>query len=134
MSSADSGPAVSAPVGLLLVANAVLFALGAMLHGGAELGAVSEPASVPAMALEVASTLLLALATIGLFTPAEWARRVARFANTFAIVTVVAVSMLLGLDGERSSASMKAMQVLRVVFATVSLLMLYHQAQRRTSY
>jgi hypothetical protein len=118
--------AISLPVVILAIANAVLFALGALLHVGLRVMPIDEPVAIPVTVLEALGGLLLALAAIGSFTSAAWSRRVARFANTFAIVVVLAVAMLLALDGERSAAPIKTMQVLRVVFASVSLLFLYH--------
>lgn len=131
METHEPAPAVTPPVVVLAILNALLFAAGALLHIGIGIGPIDEPASRPAMMLEVAGAIFLGLATMGVFTAASWARRLATFANTFALVAVVAVSMLLGLDEERSAAGLKFIQVLRVVCASASLLILYHSGQDR---
>jgi len=124
---------LSIPVVMLAVANAVLFAVGALLHSGVPIGPIEESVNVAVTGLEAIGGLLLVLATIGLFTAADWSRRLARFANTFAIASVAAVAMLLALDDDRSAAPVKAMQVLRVLFASVSLLLLYHNGRNQAA-
>lgn len=79
MTSPHAAPAVTAPVAVLAILNAALFAIGAMLHVGVAIGPIAEPVSVPAMMLEVVTTIVLALATMGIFTAASWARRLASF-------------------------------------------------------
>jgi hypothetical protein len=128
--SEDPSAPVTRPVAVLAFVNALSFATGALLHAGVQIGAMEEPIVRPAMVLQVVAAILLMLVTMGAFTDAPWARRLGRFANTFALVTVAAVAMLIGLDGARNSAGLKAMQVIRVILAAASLLTLYHSGQR----
>ena len=130
--SSEQPRAVPIPVVMLALANAVLFGLGSGLHLGVEMVAVDEPETMTGAGLEMAATGLLAAGALGAAADAKWGRKVVGFANTFAIVAVAAVAMLLGLDDVRSSGLVKAMQVLRVAFATLSLLMLYHSGRRGT--
>ena len=133
MATEHRAPVVSAPTAVLMIVNAALFAIGALMHIGVAIGPIEEPASAPAMMLEVVATIVLGLATMGIFTSATWARRLASFANTFALVAVAAIAMLLGLDQERSAAELKFIQVIRVVLAATALLLLYQTGQRAQS-
>lgn len=121
-------PAVPIPVGMLAMANAAMFAIGALLHGGIAVVPVDEPELMGTMMLEAGCALLLVVAVGGMFTDAQRARRWAAVANTCVIVAVIAVAMLLGLDDLQSSSFVKTMQLLRLVFAVLSLLILHHSA------
>ena len=118
---------------MLALANAALFLAGGLLHAGVEIAPVAEPPLGSAVALELAAVGLLGAASLGAVVNAAWARAWMRFANLFALVAVAAVAMLLGLDGERSTGLVKGMQLLRVIFAALSLLMLYHAGHGRSA-
>lgn len=129
MDSIPRHPAVSPPVAILTSVNAVLFAIGAILHIGVSMGALDEPVSVPVMILEIVCAMVLGLATMGIFTRAAWARRLAVFANAFAIVGVIGIVLLAGVDTMRIFSGGNLVKAARLILAAVSLMLLYRPAR-----
>lgn len=131
MDSTPRFPAVTPPVAILTIVNAVLFAIGALLHIGVQVGPLDEAVSVPVMILEISGSMILGLATMGIFTGAAWARRLAAFANAFAILAVVAIVMLVGVDTMRVFSGGNLLKAARVILAAISLVLIYQPGRAR---
>lgn len=127
--TAAGGGQVSLPLVMLALANAALFALGAWWHAGLPFGEIAEPLRLVTTVLEAAAALLLLGAGAGTLLSAPWAFRHAAFAHCFALVVVLASGMLLALDHAPSSPSFRTMQILRVVFAGLCLVLVSQSAR-----
>jgi hypothetical protein len=123
-----SNHSVSGPVALFTYLNGALFGLGAITHIGVPIGPLQEPAVVPAMMIEALCTIVIAVATMGFFTRAAWARRLALFSHSFALLGSAMVAVILALDAEGTSGAGKVLQTFRAAVALVCVVML---ARRR---
>jgi len=123
-----SNHSVSGPVALLTYFNGVLFGFGAITHIGVPIGPWQEPTVVPVMMIEALCTIVIAVATMGFFTRAAWARRLALFSHSFALLGAAMVAVMLALDAEGTSAAGKILQAVRAAVALACIVLL---ARRR---
>src|SRR5438552_3690411 len=91
--TANGWNVVGMTIHVLVVLEAVVFAIAALLHAGVPLPVgIAEPVIIPAAIVEGLITLFFAVSAYALFTRSAWAWPAATFAHAFA-----AAGILLGI-------------------------------------
>ena len=120
----------------LMLANAVLFALGAIQHAGVALGPLHEPVILPARIVETCCAIALILGVVAILARLHWARGAVIAANLVAIagVTVGMIALAAG-RGPRTASndlSHRCMLTLAGAALVASLVSGVRRADRRS--
>jgi NAD(P)-dependent dehydrogenase (short-subunit alcohol dehydrogenase family) len=107
--------------GWLSAANALLFAFGAMLLGGAPLGPLTEQAIPQAMAVQVVCAVLLAAAAIAVLMRAQIGRALVWVASTAALAAVVIGNFAMGFGPSEFTPARAALHIAMVTLAIAAI-------------